>query len=31
MLFYIVNYNVIWASVISALVGAGAVLALILL
>ncbi len=31
MLFYILNYNVIWASIISALVGAGAVLAFFLL
>lgn len=31
MLFYIVNYNAIWASVISALVGAGAVLAFFLI
>lgn len=31
MLFYIVNYNVIWASIISALVGAGAVLAFFLI
>lgn len=31
MLFYIINYNIIWASIISALVGAGAVLAFFLL
>lgn len=31
MLFYIVNYNVIWGCIISALVGAGAVLAFFLL
>lgn len=31
MLFYIVNYNVIWACIISALLGAGAVLAFFLL
>lgn len=31
MLFYIINYNIIWASIISALVGAGAVFAFFLL